>query len=340
VSALFWAPLLTFLLTLGLVRALSGERLAALVLDIPNDRSLHDRPIPRTGGVGIMLVVGAVLQLLGAGPLHIVIPALLLALLFVVDDVRGLPVSARFAAQFIAAIAFALTSGAHPVLLSILVLGIVWGANLYNFMDGSNGLAGGMAVIGFGAYALAAHFGDAADLALLAAVVAGAAAGFLVWNFDPARIFLGDAGSIPLGFLAGAIGVAGWQRGTWPFWLPLLVFSPFVMDATVTLFQRIVRGEKPWQAHRTHYYQRMIRSGWSHRRLALAAYAVMLAAAASAVTHRTAEVPAVAMHLVLWAVAYAVIAVAIDRRWQAHEGAAKQAGPSAAAPAAQAGEPR
>jgi UDP-N-acetylmuramyl pentapeptide phosphotransferase/UDP-N-acetylglucosamine-1-phosphate transferase len=254
------------------------------------------------------------------------VPALALAALFLVDDVRGLSVPIRFAAQFAAAAAFLAWSGPYPsLLLPLLALGIVWCMNLFNFMDGSNGLAGGMAAIGFAAYAAAAQGSGASDLALLAAVVAGAAAGFLVWNFDPARIFLGDAGSIPLGFLAAAIGVLGWQRGSWPFWLPLMVFSPFVVDATVTLARRIARGEKAWQAHHTHYYQRLIRSGWSHRRLALWAYALMLAAAASALWHRTAEPPAAAVHLMMWLLVYGAIAVAVDRRWRDVERAASRA---------------
>ena len=316
------AGILAFGLALGFVRALWSERFAGLVLDIPNERSLHVRPVPRTGGIGLMLSVAVSILVFQGGPAALILPALGLAALFLVDDVRGLPVPVRFVAQFSAAAAFFAWSGPYPyplLLLPLLALGVVWCINLYNFMDGSNGLAGGVAVIGFGTYAVAAYLTGAGDLALLAAVIAGAASGFLVWNFDPARIFLGDAGSIPLGFLAAAIGVEGWQRGTWPFWLPLLVFSPFVVDATVTLARRIGRGEQPWQAHRTHYYQRLIRSGWSHKRLALAVYALMLAAAGSALSHRTAAAPAAAMHLVLWVAVYAGIAIAIDRRWSAAE---------------------
>jgi UDP-N-acetylmuramyl pentapeptide phosphotransferase/UDP-N-acetylglucosamine-1-phosphate transferase len=299
------------------VRALLSDRLARLVLDVPNDRSLHDRPVPRTGGIGLMLGAAVTLLVFSGGPRAIVIPAVLLAGIFLVDDVRSLPVLPRFVAQFAAAIAFVASTGPYAIwLLPLLVLGIVWSINLFNFMDGSNGLAGGMAVIGFAAYAMAAAAAGDREIALLAAVVAGAALGFLVWNFDPARIFLGDAGSVPLGFLTAAIGVLGWQKGSWPFWLPLLVFSPFVVDATVTLAQRVARGEKAWQAHRTHYYQRLIRSGWSHRRLALWAYALMLAAAASALSHRTAEAPAVAVHLAMWLLAYGAIALAVDRQWR------------------------
>jgi UDP-N-acetylmuramyl pentapeptide phosphotransferase/UDP-N-acetylglucosamine-1-phosphate transferase len=148
---------------------------------------------------------------------------------------------------------------------------MTWMTNLYNFMDGTNGLAGGMTVIGFGVLGLAS--GEA----VLVCATMGAALGFLRYNFDPARVFLGDAGSIPLGFLAGALSFAGVARGQWPLWFPLLVFAPFVIDATATLLKRMVRREMVWAAHRQHYYQRLVRMGWSHRRLALAEYSLMCA---------------------------------------------------------------
>ncbi len=312
------AALVSFGLAVGLVRVLWSDRLAGLVLDMPNDRSLHDRPTPRTGGIGLMLAVAVSLLVFGAGPRSIVVPAVLLAAVFLIDDVRGLPVLPRFLAQFIAAIWFLAATGPYSLLLfPLLVLGIVWSANLYNFMDGSNGLAGGMAVIGFGAYAIAAALADDPELALLASILAGAAAGFLVWNFDPARIFLGDAGSIPLGFLAATIGVLGWDRGLWPFWFPGLVFAPFIVDSGLTLAKRLIHRENPFQAHRSHYYQRLIRMGWSHRRLALSAYALMLATSLSALVLRNLSLSTRLLGLALWLAALAALAVIIDRQWRA-----------------------
>jgi UDP-N-acetylmuramyl pentapeptide phosphotransferase/UDP-N-acetylglucosamine-1-phosphate transferase len=246
--------------------------------------------------------------------------AALLAAIFLLDDVKGLPVPVRFAAQMLAALALLwLAVPVHPLLFPLVAIGIVWCCNLYNFMDGSNGLAGGMAVIGFGALMIGAISSGDSEVALAAGIVAAAAAGFLVWNFDPARIFLGDAGSIPLGFLAAAIGLVGVVRGTWPFWLPLLVFSPFVVDSGLTLIWRALDGEKLSQAHKRHYYQRLIRSGWSHRRLALTAYAVMLAAAVTGLFARDRSALVVVNMLLLWAGIYAVLALAIDHRWSAHE---------------------
>ena len=313
------AGLATFMLALLIVRLLASERFARLVLDMPNERSLHDRPIPRTGGLGLMLAAGVGWLLFAGGALGgLMLLGGVLAAVFLIDDVRGLPVVARVAVQFAAAVAFVAWHGPLPFWLApLLVIGLVWSTNLYNFMDGSNGLAGGMAVIGFGAYAIAAHQAGGVDIALASVLVAAAAAGFLLWNFDPAHIFLGDAGSIPLGFLAAALGVLGWQQGHWPFWFPVLVFSTFIVDSGLTLAKRLVHRENAFQAHRSHYYQRLIRMGWTHRDTALMAYVLMAATAASALLWRTAGLPTVAASLALWAVAFAGVALAIDRRWRA-----------------------
>ena len=309
--------LVAFLAAGILVRVLSSPAFARLALDVPNERSLHGMPTPRTGGLGLFLGAAVAWVVAGGGALaYLAGLTAAISAIFLIDDVRSLSVGVRFAAQFLAAIGFALASGLQPIwLLPLLAIGIVWSMNLYNFMDGANGLAGGMAVVGFGAYALAALAGGANDLAVVSGIIAGAALGFLAWNFDPARIFLGDAGSIPLGFLAAAIGLLGWHQGTWPFWFPLLIFSPFVLDATVTLARRAFRGEKVWQAHKVHYYQRLVGLGWSHRRMALAEYAIMIAAAASALMFRDAGWLAAMLMIAAWAAVYAVIAVAIDRRW-------------------------
>jgi UDP-N-acetylmuramyl pentapeptide phosphotransferase/UDP-N-acetylglucosamine-1-phosphate transferase len=104
----------------------------------------------------------------------------------------------------------------------------------------------------------------------------------LVHNFPPAKIFLGDTGSTTLGFLAAACSLWGAKDGLFPFWVALLVFSPFIVDATVTLLRRLLRGEKVWEAHRSHYYQRLVLLGWGHRRTVLTEYALMLACAGSA----------------------------------------------------------
>jgi UDP-N-acetylmuramyl pentapeptide phosphotransferase/UDP-N-acetylglucosamine-1-phosphate transferase len=197
----------------------------------------------------------------------------------------------------------------------VFVLAIAWTANLYNFMDGSDGLAGGMTLIGFGAYAIAALSGGAAPLAGLCAAIAAAAAAFLAFNWHPARLFLGDVGSVPLGFLAGALGLAGWSQGLWPLWFPVLVFAPFMGDATLTLLKRALRRERVWEAHRDHYYQRLVRMGFGHRRTAGVEYAAMLGCAGLALLVFR-EPPVVqAIALAFAAVALAGAAVWVDLRW-------------------------
>lgn len=146
--------------------------------------------------------------------------------------------------------------------------------------------------------------------------IAGAAIGFLACNFPPARVFMGDAGSVPLGFLAGAFGLAGWRAGIWPLWFPLLVFSPFIFDATVTLGRRLSRGERVWQAHRDHAYQRLILAGWSHRRLALTAWLLMVASAASALGLQDAPLAMQLAGLLIWLLTYGAIFFLAGKRWR------------------------
>jgi UDP-N-acetylmuramyl pentapeptide phosphotransferase/UDP-N-acetylglucosamine-1-phosphate transferase len=290
-------------------------RRGRLPMDHPNERSLHATPTPRIGGLGIMagLLVAAG-WLADAALLPVVLGAFALAAVSVLDDVRGLPVRVRFLAHFVAAGGCLLALGLNAWGLLAGTVVVVWTTNLYNFMDGSDGLAGGMAVIGFGALALAAWLGDATELAVFCAAIAAAALAFLRFNFPPARVFMGDAGSIPLGFMAATLGILGALQHVWPWLFPLLVFSPFIVDASVTLARRALSGEKVWQAHRSHYYQRVVLLGATHRQLALAAYALMLAMAALAFA--LLYLPQhVARVLILSAAIYLLTFLAIDRRW-------------------------
>jgi UDP-N-acetylmuramyl pentapeptide phosphotransferase/UDP-N-acetylglucosamine-1-phosphate transferase len=177
----------------------------------------------------------------------------------------------------------------HPLELVFLALAVAWITNLYNFMDGSDGLAGGMSMIGFATYAWAAVQDGDVGLAVLCVALSAASAGFLARNFPPARIFLGDVGSIPLGFLAASLGLLGWRNDHWPLWFPLLVFGPFVADATITLLRRAARAQAVWRPHREHYYQRLVQAGFGHAGTALIEYAAMLACAAIALLGRSQE---------------------------------------------------
>jgi len=288
-----------------------------IAVDVPNHRSLHVRPVPRVGGWGVIPATMLAVALYAPSFGWIALGAMLLAIVSQIDDRRGLPARVRFAAHLIVVAAAIAWSSLSIIwwLALLAVVALVWVVNLYNFMDGSDGLAGGMAVFGFGFYAVAAVVLQP-TLAVAAAAVAGAGFGFLIFNHHPAKIFLGDAGSIPLGFLAGALGFWGWQHGVWAIWFPALVFAPFVVDATVTLARRLVRGEKVWLAHREHYYQRLVRMTESHVRVAMAYYLLMLGSGCVALL--ALRVPAMAQWTLFgaWYVVLALVGRQIDRRWR------------------------
>jgi UDP-N-acetylmuramyl pentapeptide phosphotransferase/UDP-N-acetylglucosamine-1-phosphate transferase len=250
------------------------------VLDRPNERSLHAIPVPRGGGIA---VVGPILlawwALIGLGLLPratspVLVGAVLLAAVSWIDDLRGLPPTVRLAAQLVA-IGLVLRAGMPvgpvfqdwlPSALDSVATAVlwVWFVNLFNFMDGIDGLAGTeTAAIGLGLLLFAAAgVGQDPGLAALAAAISAAAIGFLVWNWAPARVFLGDVGSVPLGYLLGFLLLDQAARGRWKIALILPLY--FLADATITLSRRLLRGERVWQAHREHFYQRAAQRGHGH----------------------------------------------------------------------------
>ena len=282
---LFAVPAIVTVLVIALLRR---TRAASRLADEPNDRSLHVSPRPRIGGLGILAGALPCIAYVADAPIGaIAATAFVLALVSLADDLHGLPIEVRLPAHLLAAsiavLALGGMGGAMPVATALaLVFAIVWATNLFNFMDGADGLAGSMAMVGFAAYAYAAQDAGYGALAWTCALLAAASAGFLAHNFPPARVFMGDAGSVPLGFFAGALGACGIAASAWPWWFPLAVFAPFVLDATVTLFRRLARGDRIWIAHREHFYQRLVLSGWSPRRVVVGALVLMLACAASA----------------------------------------------------------
>ncbi|MSQ58113.1 MAG: glycosyltransferase family 4 protein [Betaproteobacteria bacterium] len=313
-SVYYLLPFISMLVSFVVLRLLLSPRAPLRFLDHPNERSLHSGPVPRTGGIAVVLgILAGTIWIAGYGlPLA---GALALAGISLIDDWRGLPQVIRLASHLAVAAAFVvfLAPGMSLLAQSLLIVAVGWMTNLYNFMDGSDGLAGGMAIMGFGFYTFAAWLAGDSAMAWFCACVVGASVPFLLFNFSPSKIFLGDAGAIPLGFLAAALGVLGWQRGNWSLWFPLLVFSPFIADATVTLGRRLVRKERVWQAHRDHYYQRLIRLGWSHRKTALAAYIVMLAAGSLGLLALVDAAGAVPPIIV--AAMYLFLGLLIDRAW-------------------------
>jgi UDP-N-acetylmuramyl pentapeptide phosphotransferase/UDP-N-acetylglucosamine-1-phosphate transferase len=250
------------------------------VLDHPNERSSHLVPTPRGGGIaliGSVLLAWVALAQRGYVPPAVIgvsLAAGLLALVSWVDDLRGLSPIVRLLAQG-AAVAVGvlllpetgnaphgwLAAGAYFAAVGLLW---IWWTNLFNFMDGIDGLAGSEAAAIGGGLLLFASLGTGVDLqlALLAAGITGAAIGFLVWNWSPAQIFLGDVGSAPLGYLLGFLLLGLAVHGRWKIALILPFY--FLADATITLARRLLRGERVWQAHRGHYYQQAVRCGLGH----------------------------------------------------------------------------
>ncbi len=307
-----------------------------VMLDRPNERSLHATPTPRTGGVAIILAIyfGAAIAVFGHDPAvtvsgltAVAASTLLVGVTSFIDDRVGLPVSVRFPIHLLAAgvlvysgldVGAVLLPGWRPALpvpiaIAISIAFIVWMINLYNFMDGMDGFAGGMSVIGFGTFAWLGWSGGQPFFAGLNLVIAAAGAGFLLFNFPPARIFMGDSGSSTLGLAAAAMSLWAQHDGLFPLWIGILVFSPFIVDATVTLTRRLFRGEKVWQAHKTHYYQRLVQLGWGHRKTVLGEYALMLACAATAVWVARRSPDAQWSVLGAWTTAYLLLALWVAR---------------------------
>ena len=315
-----YSPLFAAFVTLLLTFILMVSKAGKSIQDIPNERSLHDTPVPRIGGIGMMAGVftGWAVMVRDLS-WWVVVPALLLVLVSLLDDVKGLPVKQRLLAHSVAAAILVVGSGlwAQNALLALLIFFFaVWMTNLYNFMDGSDGLAGGMAFFGFTIFGFATLMHGDYVQAMMNFSVGAAAVGFLYYNFNPAKVFMGDAGSIGLGFLVAALGVLGWQNNVWPLWFPVLVFSPFIVDATVTLLKRGLRGAKVTEAHREHYYQRAIQMGVSHRDLALIEYGIMLAVGVSALFALGRSTELVVEICLVWAAIYAAIFLLIDSQWR------------------------
>lgn len=312
------------------------------ILDFPNQRSLHTRPTPRSGGIAIFAGIAAGLAFAAwrfAMPIEtwwVTAGFVLVAFVSYMDDRAGVPVAYRFAAHALAAtllvwaglvvpsmpLPAVLWSITPPMAGAVSVLFIVWMINLYNFMDGMDGFAAGMAVVGFCTFAVLGWLDGNTAFTVVGLVTASASAGFLLYNFPPARIFMGDVGSAALGLLAGALSLWGARDGVFPFWVALLLFSPFIVDATVTLIRRLVSGEKVWQAHRSHYYQRLVQMGWGHRKTVLWEYVLMIAAAMSAIWVVDKPTAAQRVMLSVWVILYIVLAIGLryfEGRHRKHE---------------------
>lgn len=313
----------------GLARRFAQSR---GILDVPNLRSSHQQATPRAGGAAIVVTMTlATVLLAAAGTISphlcaaLVGGGLLVAAVGLADDRRPLPPGVRFAAQTLAALwalgwlgGFSqLQVGAHVAHLGwagrvLALLGILWSVNLFNFMDGIDGIAASEAVFVAAGGAILATLAPAnPEIVALAWILAWACAGFLCWNWPPARIFMGDVGSGYLGYVIVILALAATRDNPVALWVWLILGGVFFVDATVTLLRRLLRGERVYEAHRSHAYQWLARRWKSHRKVTLAVLAVnlvwLLPCAAVA-----AAFPSYAAVLVVLALApLAVLAVAI-----------------------------
>jgi UDP-N-acetylmuramyl pentapeptide phosphotransferase/UDP-N-acetylglucosamine-1-phosphate transferase len=295
-----------------------------LPLASTNARTLHSTPVPRVGGLALWI---------GWVPFALVAPAsdsmsvavwgipwLLLAVVSFLDDRQGVAVAPRLAMHALAAGWFACAlvglpeSLASAALVVAIAFAAAWSGNLFNFMDGSDGLAVTMALVGFAAFgAVLLHKGLPAESPL---ALAAATLPVLAVNRPPARMFLGDVGAVPLGFLAAAMGAGGVVDGGWPWWFPVLVFLPFIADASVTLARRMLAGERFWQPHKSHYYQRLHRMGAGHAGTLAVYTALILGTAGTAVACACVKpgwgIPALAA----WSAVTALLFAGIDYHWR------------------------
>jgi UDP-N-acetylmuramyl pentapeptide phosphotransferase/UDP-N-acetylglucosamine-1-phosphate transferase len=303
------------------------RRADRLPLAQPGPRSLHATPVPRVGGLAIwagFLPVALVAPPRVPGHWSIWVAATAFAAAISLrDDFRGVHPIARVASHLAAAIAVALQIVAPETALDSALawvavvaaaLAITWAANLYNFMDGSDGLAALTAVCGLAAYGFAASLAGAPAAAYLA--LAAATLPFLALNLPPAKMFMGDVGAVPLGFVAAACGLGGWRAGTWPAWFPLLVFLPFIADASVTLVLRLWRRERVWEAHKMHYYQRLHQLGAGHRGTLVVFGALIAGTSTSALATLAFAADTGWVVTAAWCVALAALFCAIEYYWQ------------------------
>ncbi len=317
------------------------------LLDYPNERSLHSHPTPRIGGIAILgsLFAGLLLVYAGrvSGWLHgaiwshfdsfqiqqiqwILLLTLCIAVVSFADDRVGVSPGIRFGVHAVVACSVVFGVGVKIDTIAIPLLGtwvlgdasafltalfLMWIVNLYNFMDGMDGFAGGMTVLGFAFLSGSAWIGGHEALGALALFIVAAAGGFLVYNMPPAKVFMGDVGSISLGFLAGALSVVGISAGVFDVWVPILIFSPFIMDATATLLRRLFQGKKIWLPHREHYYQRLVLSGWGRKRTVWMEYVLMCVCGCGAILYTFLGDGARLILLGGWAVLYGVLMVGV-----------------------------
>jgi len=302
----FLAAGISYLVTHWLVKA----PLRWKALDVPNERSSHSRPTPRLGGVGIVAAFVLTLPLLWVMVSRefaalkfgvALVGYVVVAAVGLVDDLRTISPMAKYIGQ-LGATVIAVWCGVLWLGLTLpfgvtlgfglfsIVLTIIWltgFSNIFNFMDGIDGLAGGAGAIYSLSLAVICFGTDHRLLGAGSLIVAAACLGFLAHNFPPAKIFMGDVGSLFIGYVLAAFAIVTTNSGEHPapFIAVLLTFGTFLYDGAFTLTRRLLRGEKVYEAHRSHLYQRLVIAGQSHRRVSLSYYALSLILGAGGVAY-------------------------------------------------------
>ncbi|ERN42039.1 UDP-N-acetylmuramyl pentapeptide phosphotransferase [Rubidibacter lacunae KORDI 51-2] len=291
-GSIYLLAAVSFLISLGAVRSIE-VRWGSQLLDVPNERSSHKQPTPRGGGLGFVVafaIASAVFALVdrAAAPIfwHLWTVLLPLSVVGILDDRGNVPAGARYLVQLSAAGLAVYWFGAFPqpwlsawgsigtaIAWVLTAIGFTALVNFYNFMDGLDGLVAGSTALQLGFLATATE-------EPLWGLLVASLLGFLVRNWSPAKIFMGDVGSTVLGACV-AIALLNVSEPA-PAWTLLAVTLPLVGDAVYTLARRLLRGENIFQAHRTHLYQRLQQSGWSHASVA-ATYLALTATAALAI---------------------------------------------------------
>lgn len=258
------------------------------LLDIPNERSSHKKPIPRGGGLSFVFITPVMtaitFSIVNIGAIHRVWPillgSLLIAIISLADDRWHLPILLRFGAHGASALIILVGTGylrevvlPGGILLQLgswgLPLTFIWIVgltNAFNFMDGIDGLAAGHAIIAAMTVSWLARLRGADLVAWAMIIIAGSVSGFLLHNWPPAKIFMGDVGSAFLGFTFAGLSILSRESGTncLPIMVWVVIMAPFIFDTVTTLILRIVRRLPWYRSHREHFYQRLLKCGWSH----------------------------------------------------------------------------
>ncbi len=252
----------------------------------PGARQSHQHATPTGGGLGIIFTVVLTTVCINAFQalpdfwwFNMVPGILLLVLVGWFDDKKPLASTLRLLVQFIVSLWLLLFAGfldlaQHAVLIALTTITVVWMMNLYNFMDGSNGMAGFQGVFCATVFAVLFALGGEPAMALIALPVAAACCGFLPLNFPEARVFMGDVASVPLGFIFAGFAVYGVNAGVFGWWIPVLVMSVFIVDASLTLAARVIQQKQWYTAHKQHVYQRLIERELSHSQVSMVYQAI------------------------------------------------------------------